>query len=81
MGLGFRTNNIYYQFSTQDDKVVTPYRYGTTILPDAGYEVLSQVVLNDVPLITEDNDYGQTKIIAQQQIPVITNGMEENNGN
>jgi len=65
MGSGFRTNVTYIQLKTHE-KTYTPYRYGTTVLPDAGYDAMTKVHLNDVPKTIVANAYGNTVYIGTQ---------------
>lgn len=43
---------------TAQSKTITPDKVGFTVLPDAGYDYLSQVVVNPIPYVESDNAAG-----------------------
>ena len=77
MGSGFRTNVTYIQLKTQE-KTHTPYRYGETVLPDAGYDAMTKLHLNDVPKYVKPcigtGEQGDICLIGCKEIVAVENG-------
>lgn len=75
MAKGFRTNVSYKQYETQIKDIV-PYAFGRTVVPDAGYEAMTAVNLQDVDYGYLPNQYGRTAVIGLQEvIPIIEDGV------
>lgn len=62
------TGNYSGESGQGQAKTVTPYTTQQVVLPDSGYDYLTQVTVNAISYTVTSNTYGQTVTIGDEQI-------------